>query len=748
MIGKTISHYTIIEKLGEGGMGVVYKAHDTKLNRTVALKFLPPHIAPSDNEQKRFIHEAQSASALDHLNICTIHEIDESPQGQLFIVMSYYEGETLKSKIEQGPLKVEEAVDIAIQIAKGLAKAHTHGIVHRDIKPANIIITKDGVAKIVDFGLAKLGGQTLLTKTGTTIGTVAYMSPEQAQGNKVDHRTDIWSLGVVMYEMITGQRPFRGEYEQALIYLIINGEPEAITKLRKDISPGLDQIVGHALAKRADDRYRTMDEFREDLAAIAEGLKPLKAKPRPAAVKLAVLPLLNLTGDPDQEFLSDGLTMEMIARFGRLHPESLSVIARTSVMRYKKTDTPVDQIGRELGVDFVLEGSVQREDGRVRIIAELIRVGDQMQIWSDIFEREMSGILSLQNEFAKNVADALSIKLLPSEKSRLANARPVNPEAHEAYLRGSYQWMKFISSGDLDIAEKYFDLALEKDPLYAPAFAGRAWVWLIRNQWGWSPPEEAGPKAKAAALRAIELDESSAAYEALAMVRTFVEWDWEGAREPWRRTLELNPNVATAQAIYAHFLMIKGHGEKALEHSQRAVVLDPFNPLIHSWHAFVLYCQRRYDEAIAAAREALRFQPDFPIATNALWWIMHEKKGMESEAFEAAKDFARVTYNDPRIEAMLDEGYAQGEYAEAMKRGAEALVARLPETFCLPSDIAIFYTAAGEMDKAVEWIEKGLEIHDPVLPYLGLYSFFDGLRPDPRFQALLRRIGLQLFENK
>jgi eukaryotic-like serine/threonine-protein kinase len=265
MINRTVSHYKILEKLGEGGMGVVYKAHDTKLNRTVALKFLPSHIAPSDNERKRFIHEAQSASALDHPNICTIHEIDESPQDQLFIVMSYYEGETLKSRIEQGPLKVEEAIDIANQVAKGLAKAHTHGIVHRDIKPANIIITKDGVAKIVDFGLAKLGGGTLLTKTGTTIGTVAYMSPEQAQGEKVDHRTDIWSLGVVLYEMLTGQRPFRSDYEQALIYLIINGEPEPITKVRKDISAGLDQIVSHALAMRADDRYQTMDEFREDL---------------------------------------------------------------------------------------------------------------------------------------------------------------------------------------------------------------------------------------------------------------------------------------------------------------------------------------------------------------------------------------------------------------------------------------------------------------------------------------------------
>jgi len=302
--------------------------------------------------------------------------------------------------------------------------------------------------------------------------------------------------------------------------------------------------------------------------------------------------------------------------------------------------------------------------------------------------------------------------------------------------------MKFVTPGDLGIAEKYFDMALEKDSSYAPAYAGRAWVWLVRNQWGWSPQEEAGPKAKAAALRAIELDENSAgAHEALALVRTFIDWDWEGAWEPWRRTLELNPNVATAQGSYAHFLMIMGHGEEALIHSERAVMLDPFNPLINSFHALVLDSRRRYDEAIAAAREALRFQPGFPIATNALWWIMHEKKGMEREAFEAAKDFARVTYNDPRIDAVLDEGYAQGGYTEAMKRGAEALIARLPETFCLPSDIAMFYTTAGEKNKTLDWLEKGLEIHDPVLPYLG-YSFFNDVRPDPRFQGLLRRMNL------
>ena len=545
----------------------------------------------------------------------------------------------------------------------------------------------------------------------------------------------------MFYELLAGRLPFRGDHDQSVIYSILHQEPESLLTACPGLAPGLDQVVGQALSKEAADRYQTMEEFREDLAAVAEGLKPLKARARPPAIKLAVLPFANLTGDPEQEFLSDGLTQEMITHLGRLHPQGLGVIARTSVMRYKKSEASIDQIGRELGVEYVLEGSARREGSRVRVSADLIQVRDQVQLWGDAFEREMSGILALQNDVAENIAKALALKLLPSEQARLAKARPVNPEAHEAYLRGSYHWMK-VTPGDIDIAERYFDLALEKDPSHAPAYVGRAWVWVVRNQLGLVPPEETGPKAKAAALRAIELDGGSAgAHEILAEIRTVIEWDWDGARESWRRALELNPNVASAQGLYAHFLMIMGHGEEALIHSDRAVVLDPCNPLLHSWRAFVLYSRRRYDEAIAAVREALRLQADSAIAMNALWWIMHEKKGMENEAFEAAKVFARGVYSDPRIDAALDEGHGQCGYTEAMKRAAEALIARLPEVFCLPSDSAIFSALAGEKARALEWLEKGLEVHDPVLPYLG-YPCFDDMRPDSRFQDLLRRVGL------
>ena len=419
MIGQIVSHYKILEKLGEGGMGVVYKAEDTRLKRTVALKFLNPALTADPESKERFIHEAQAASSLQHNNICNVHDIDETPDGQLFIVMDFYEGETLKKKIEHGPLKIDEAADIAIQVAQGLTKAHERGIVHRDIKPANILITSEGVAKIVDFGLAKLSGRTMLTKTGSTLGTAAYMSPEQASGRVVDHRTDIWSLGVVLYEMIAGHRPFASEYEQALVYQILNTEPEPLSKVRPETLPGLAQIVGHALAKQPAVRYQTMEEFRDDLAAVAEGLKPLKAKPlvdHPEK-SIAVLPFINDSPDQENTYFINGVMEEILNNLQKI--KALRVISRTSVEQYRERKKTIREIAEELGVNYIVEGSGQKYGNVFRLRAQLIMVEHESHLWGESFQQKITDvedIFSIQITIAKSVAEELKAVISPEEK--------------------------------------------------------------------------------------------------------------------------------------------------------------------------------------------------------------------------------------------------------------------------------------------------------------------------------------------
>ena len=744
MIGKTLSHYQIIEKVGEGGMGVVYKAHDTKLDRTVALKFLPHHLAADKTDKQRFTHEARAASALDHPNICTIHEIDEAPQGLLFIVMSYYEGETLKSRIEQGPLKVEEALDIAIQVAKGLAKAHTHGIVHRDIKPANVIITKDGVAKIVDFGLAKLGGGTLLTKTGTTIGTVAYMSPEQAQGDKVDHRTDIWSLGVVLYEMITGQRPFRSDYEQALLYLIINNEPDPITKLRKDISPGLDQIAGHALAKRVDDRYQSMEEFREDLAAVAEGLKPFKAKTRSAEPEksIAVMPFKNMSNDPDQEYFSDGMMEEILDRLFKIG--DLKVISRTSSMRYSNTDKSIKEIAGELGVASILEGSVRRIGNMVRIAVQLIDAGSDSHLWSEIYDGDLSDlsrIFFIQSEVAQYVAKELKAVISPEEKRVIEKVPTINSGAYEDYLKGRFYVYK-LTGNDCEIAIKYFESAILKDPDYAPVYAGIAISWAAMVQIGFKSPEEAGPLIQESLMKALELDSNNAEVQyTLAILNTWVMWDWTGGEEAFRKTLSINPNHAEAHAYYSHFLLtMRRPQEEVINEIETALKLDPLNPLILSLCAVSLFILKRLDESIQLFNDALQIDPDYNLALSNIGEALY-LSGRVDEALEKYKAYYAVMNLHDVVKA-IEKGVEEGSSEKALVYMAEALERKFQEDYWVPAEIAWRCVQAGDKNKALGWLEVGYEKHDQNMPYLCL-PLFDPLRDEPRFQEIARKMNLQ-----
>ena len=523
MIGKKISHYEILEKLGEGGMGVVYKAQDTKLKRIVALKFLPPELTRDSDAKQRFINEAQATSALDHQNICTVHEIDEVPtegQEQTFIVMACYEGETLNDKIRRGPLEIEEAIHIAIQIAHGLEKAHKKGIVHRDIKPTNIILTEDGVVKIVDFGLAKLTGQVKITKAGTTIGTAAYMSPEQARGKEVDHLTDIWSLSVVLYEMVTGQLPFKGEYEQSVIYSILNEEPEPIIS----VSMELDRIVKKALNKNPEDRYDSIEEIMTDLKALRKGIENESMKKqgeKKSVPSIAVLPFVDMSPQKDQEYFCDGMAETLINALSNI--SELHVVARTSAFSFKGVNLDVREIGQRLNVKTVLEGSVQKAGKRIRITAQLINIIDGYHLWSEKYDRDMEDIFDIQDEISLAIVENLKVKLLGKEKAFLVKRRTDDVEAYNQYFKGIY-FVRLYTTEGYEKATEYFELSLQNDPNYALAYYGLSAVSYVKSFWGNVPPKEAYPKARIYAEKALEIDTTLAeAHAALGFINMFYD---------------------------------------------------------------------------------------------------------------------------------------------------------------------------------------------------------------------------------
>jgi eukaryotic-like serine/threonine-protein kinase len=768
--------YEIIEELGRGGMGIVYKAKDNKLQRTVALKFLPPEWAHDGLAKERFVREAQAAAALDHPNICTVHEIDEA-EGRMFISMAFVEGKSLKTRIEQGPLKFKEAVGIGLQVAEGLAEAHKKGIVHRDIKSANIMLTEKGQAKIMDFGLARVRGRALLTKEGTTMGTIAYMSPEQASGEEVDQRTDIWSLGVVLYEMLCGELPFRGERDQAVVFSILRQPPKPLSNLSPGIPASVEQVVGKALEKNPDRRYQSVEELFTDLKSISEGIEPEGIRTRlrkgsllrtkkalvcaglasflilltliglrlftgraGAMTSLAVLPIENLTGDPGREYFVDGATDELIGQLAKIG--ALRVISRTSIMKYKGIKKPVPEIASELKVDAVVEGTLHRVDDTVRIRLELIKaLPEERNLWTETYDRAMADVLVMYSEMALAIAGKMQVKLAPQEKARLASARQVNPEAYDAYLKGQFHWYK-LTRPELDSALEYFELALDKDPHYGRAYAGIAHVWLGRQQQGYVPASEAAPKAKAAAAKALELDSTLAeVHFALASIKCNVDWDWEGADIEFRRAIELNPKYPDPRAYYSHLLYIMGRPEEAMVQIKRALELDPLSALFQDIYAMDLMYARQYDDAIALLRDTLTTSPNDPIALSALRSAYHMKR-LYNEALEIWKASYAAKGDKEAVEA-LAQGFAEGGYQGALRRVAETLAERSKTTFVTPWQIFTLYTRAGMNKEALDWLEKAYEAHDQNSIYLGVDPIFDDLREEPRFQDILRRMKLR-----
>ena len=743
MIGKTVSHYKILSKLGEGGMGVVYKAEDLKLHRFVALKFLP-HSASDDQTRERFVHEAQSASSLEHPNICSIHEIDETPEGQMFIVMPCYEGESLATKIERGPLKLNEALDIAIQVASGLSKAHEKGIVHRDIKPGNIITTGDGLVKIVDFGLAKLTGRTKLTRTGTTAGTVSYMSPEQLKGADVDHRSDIWALGVVLYEMITGETPFRGDYEQAMSYSIVNEAPKPVRSLCPDVPVEVERLIEKALSKDPNKRYQKATELLGVLQSLKRQFESKTAAAGHDDAKgipsIAVLPFTNMSPDPENQYFGDGLAEELINALAQI--KGVRVAARTSAFRFRGGDVDIREIGEKLNVGTVLEGSVRKAGNRLRITAQLINIEDGYHIWSERFDREMHDIFDIQDEITRAIVDRLRIELVGPKDQTLVSCCTENLEAYSAFLKGRYYWNSLTPEGWAKSFELY-QRAIELDPSFALAHAWLSTHYGSQAFWGDVAPKEVVPKVRAAAQRALELDDNlGLAHGDLAWVFWFSDWDFRAAEREFKRAFELDPGSALGRTNYALFLACRGRKEEAVREARLSLKLDPLSSLVAAWSSGALYGAGEVEEAIDTSLKAITLDSGhWQLYLHLGFAYLHASREKDAgAALEKAVDLSGGA--SAALAFLAATYYVMGKNGEA-DRLLERLNERAKQTYVPPLFFACICVARGEPKAALAHVERAIQERDCFL------DFFNNVLPPqirlggPDVDALLAKVGLR-----
>jgi eukaryotic-like serine/threonine-protein kinase len=788
MIGQTISHYRILEQLGAGGMGVVYKAHDSRLDRPLALKLLPENLAQQPQALERFRREARAASALNHPGICTIYDIGEQ-DGRAFIAMEFIDGETLRSHIHGKPLPLEEILKLGIQIAEALDAAHAEGIIHRDIKPANIFVTKRGQAKVLDFGLAKLipkgvasadadsSGQSAESTSivGIISGTPSYMSPEQVRGDDLDQRTDIFSLGLVLYEMATGRQAFGGGTGGMIIEAVLTRPPASVRSINADIPPRLESIIEKALHKDRSERYQRAADILADLqrlkrdtdSGLQEGdaesshlsatghLSPTgKRRSRTLAAQtgslrpergskfigsLAVLPFDNVSRDPENEYLSDGIAASLINILATV--PRLRVMAQSTVFRYKGREIDPQAVGRELNVRAVLTGRLMQSGGSLRIGTELVDVATGAQLWGAQFDRKPGDIFLIQDEISNEISGKLRLQLTRAEKKRLIRRHTEDPEAYRLYLQGRHHWNRWTEEGFYK-AIGFFQQAVEKDPSYALAYTGVAESYVLLGWNSYLPPKDAFPKGKAAAITALQLDpDLGEAHTPMAAALWLHDWQWQEAQTEFKRSLELNPTYPTANHWHAEFVMTMGRQFEAIAKMKKSQELDPLSLIINVAIGWASYMARRYDEAIEQLLRTVELDPNYPV-THWFLGLVYRKTGCYDLAINAGEKGVNLSGGSPLIRAALAQTYGESGRAKEALQVLNDLTELAKQRYVAPHFFAGIHIGLGENDRALESLEKSYEEHSHWLIYLHLDPSMDALRNDPRFQDLLRRIGL------